>query len=398
MIGHIDADSFFASVLVRLHPHLEGKPLLALGMGGSCIIAASYEAKAYGVKTGMRLKDAKVLVPHAIEMAADFKETALASKQIEVALQDLCPVIEQMSIDEWYLDLRSLVGGVPEDLESWAKRTRECILHVTGLSMSLGISPTKTLAKMASEYRKPGGITVIKNKNREEFLRDRPLGAIGGIGKQRSKEMMQRQYKTAWDIACAPDSVLQEVCGKTGIELKRELSGTVIYRVTSERKPPKSISRCRAFKATQNRELLKAHLVKHLEYCTMKMRRQGLACTGCSLWLRRANLEGVHAHRRLAHESNTASQMLPIVLQALAGLMEPAERYNQIGLALHGLVASGTAQPSLFDDEEQAMHDEHVQAAIDALHARYGRDSVTRGTALAVKSGTVLDLDYVIVD
>ncbi|MEK7218705.1 MAG: DNA polymerase IV, partial [Patescibacteria group bacterium] len=122
----MDADSFFASVLVRQNPSLKGKPILALGMGGGCVIAASYEAKAKGVKTGMRVKDALLLVPDALRLPSDFRETGLASAQIESVLREMFPVIEQMSIDEWFVDLRALAGGVPPStsLEAFGRGVR----------------------------------------------------------------------------------------------------------------------------------------------------------------------------------------------------------------------------------------------------------------------------------
>ncbi len=163
MIAHVDADAFFASVLVRKDPRLQGKPLLALGMGGGCVIAASYEAKAKGVRTGMRLTDALRLCPEALKVHSDFRETGLASDQIVSIIEEHCPFIEQFSIDEWFLDLTSLVGGVPGDLTAWATHLRQEILKRTGLSVSAGIGASKLLAKMASEYRKPGGVTVVLN-------------------------------------------------------------------------------------------------------------------------------------------------------------------------------------------------------------------------------------------
>jgi nucleotidyltransferase/DNA polymerase involved in DNA repair len=182
VIAHVDADSFFASVLLRLYPHLRGKPLLAVGMGGNCVIAATYEAKAKGVKTGMRLSEARVLVPGAIEMPSDFRETGIASEQIEAILKDVFPIIEQMSIDEWFLDLRSMIGGVPKDPRAWGLETQKNVLQMTDLSVSIGIAPSKLLAKMAGEYRKPAGVTFLKESDIKAFLKDRPAAAIPGIG------------------------------------------------------------------------------------------------------------------------------------------------------------------------------------------------------------------------
>src|SRR3989338_5482226 len=127
MIAHIDVDAFFASVLVRADPSLQGKPLLALGMGGSCVIAASYEAKAKGIRTGMRLLDARKLCPGAIERISDFAEACRASAHIEEMLGRECPNMEKMSVDEWFLDLRTLVGGIPKDTSAWAFDTQQII-------------------------------------------------------------------------------------------------------------------------------------------------------------------------------------------------------------------------------------------------------------------------------
>jgi DNA polymerase-4 len=200
MFSHIDADAFFASVLVRKYPHLRGKPLLALGMGGGCVIAASYEAKACGVRTGMRFREAQALCPGALSMPSDFHEAARASQEIEDILRNTCPFIEQMSVDEWYMDLRGLVGGMPSSLGYWGEEMQTQILRKTGLSVSVGIAETKLLAKMAGEFRKPAGVTVIPVSTcsgkldvcRQEFLAQRPAAAIPGIGRKRVRHTDQR--------------------------------------------------------------------------------------------------------------------------------------------------------------------------------------------------------------
>ena len=128
------------------------------------MIAASYPAKAKGVRTGMRLNDAKALCPDAIALLSDFTEACRASGQIETILRSLTPAVEQMSVDEWYLDLRELVGGIPSDPGAWARTVQQTISQSVGIGMSVGIAQTKLLAKMASEYRKPAGITIVSDE------------------------------------------------------------------------------------------------------------------------------------------------------------------------------------------------------------------------------------------
>lgn len=391
-ICHIDADSFFASILVRKHPHLHGKPVIAVGMGGGCVIAATYEAKAKGVRTGMRLTDARKLCPGATEMPSDFRETGIASRAIEALLEEECPLLEQMSVDEWFLDLRSIIGGVPSVLQEWATRTREKVLLHTALSVSVGIASSKLLAKMASEYRKPAGITVLSATDIEAFLRDRPAAAIPGIGRARSPKVEALGLKTAWDIASASDLVLRELCGMPGIVMKRELLGECTDPVSDEVTPPKSISRCRSFRATADTAILKAHLLKHIEYIVTKMRRWGLVASHLSVWMRDADMHFHGDHIRLPEPADTVEQVVPAALQGFQHIAQSRRRYTQVGAALLGLVASEGSARSLFTSEKHAQNRESLQQALDALHAKYGRDSVTRASAVQVSSGTKVDI------
>ncbi len=461
MFAHVDADAFFASVLMRKHPELQGKPVLALGMGGTSVIAASYEAKAKGVRTGMRLTDARRLVPNAIEMASDFRETGLASKQIESTLGQLCPVIEQMSIDEWFLDLRTMVDGIPKNLDAWAQDVRKIVTQRTAISVSVGIGPTKTIAKMASEYRKPGGITVITMPDSSEathstfyilhstFLHDRPAAAIPGIGPRRQIETEAHGWKTAWDYANADPNLIRELFGKPGRELQQELLGESIYPIAAS-KPPKSVSRCRSFRSTANRDFVKAHLLKHLEYCTEKMRRSALATTEISVWVRTnaetrgrdaplgglnqnipnmmrldQNIPNMMHHNqniptrlnqntkdappgrlyrhdgqstRLTKPAETVDDLLIPTLACLKPLTDQRGPWNQVGLALNGLIASGSMQQSLFENPKDIADNEGLQKAVDQLHKRFGRDAVTRASALQVPSGTSKEMDLPIID
>lgn len=408
MFAHIDADSFFASVLVRKHPHLQGKPLFALGMGGGFIIAASYEARAFGVKTGMRLSDAIKLVPHAVQMKSDFRETGVASEQIEMILQQQCPLVEQMSIDEWYMDLNSVVAGCPQNLSEYGQMVRLDVLKRTGLSVSVGIAPTKLLAKMAGEYRKPGGVTVVFMNDvpvyeqlaldQKRFLRDRPAAAIPGIGRQRSIHAERHKWHTAWDIAMADSELLRQLFGRPGVDLKRELNGEVLSPVTVDHSPQKSISRCRSFKATHDKALLLAHVLRHLEYTVLKMRRQNLACRGVSVWLRDHHYEHAGYNATVPQPADTEEQLRPYIERCFKRAYQQRTGYTQAGLTLWKLVPTDTRQISLFENQEESLRDEQMQKTLDILHERFGRNSITRGAAIQVKSGTKRELDLPILE
>lgn len=359
--------------------------MIARGMGGSAVIAASYEAKAKGVKTGMPVREAIKLCPEAIQMDSDFRETGIASQQIENILMNVCPIIEQYSIDEWFLDLSSMVGGVPKDAEAWAKEMQRRVKGEVDISVSIGIGPTKILAKMTSEYRKPAGVSMINEElTIEQFLRSRPAEAIPGIGRARSVHAQAHSWDTAWDFAQADSILVQKLFGKPGVELQQELNGERVYAIISEVAPPKSVSRTRTFRATQSKEYLWAHILHHAQYVIFKMRKHQLACRGISVWLRDRDYRHHGTTKRLPQSLHTEETILPYLRKAFDDTYDSKYMYNQAGMALWDLWPIGATQASLFEDVEQRVTDEHLQSSLDALRKRYGRDVLTRGSALPV--------------
>ena len=385
MIAHIDADAFFASVLQRKHPRLKGKPLFALGAGGGCVIAASYEAKAKGVKTGMRATEARKLCKGAYEMPSDFEETAVASKQIASILGEQCPVMEKMSVDEWFLDLNSMQGGLPDNLFRWGEQIQKDIIKRVNISVSAGIASSKLLAKMGSEYNKPAGITVIHKGNLEAFLKDRPAAAIPGIGSRRSLHAEANHWKTAWDIANADEEKILRLFGRPGRTMQLELLGNCIQGIEEASGPPKSISRCRSFRATNDRERIFSSVLDHLSYTILKMRRHDLMCNEVGVWLRDNEYKHDGYNTKLPQPMDTEEQLLPYIRRCFTKLYNKTPRCTQTGLMLCGLRTKGSLQFSLFGDVRHASTSEQIQEKLDEIHERYGRTSLTRGSALPTK-------------
>lgn len=386
MIAHVDADAFFASVLQRLHPRLKGKALIASGMGGGCVIAASYPAKAKGVKTGMRIKEALGLCPEATVMPSDFRETGLASQQIESILRNTCPLVEEMSIDEWFLDLDALVGGTPADPEAWARELQAKIISSTDIGVSIGVAPTKTLAKMAGEERKPRGVTVLKTQSDiDAFLKRRPAAAIPGIGRKREIDVKARGWKTAHDIAYADEFVLKTLFGMGVVELAEEIRGEPVYAVTTETAAPKSVSRARSFPPTDDGGVLWAYAVQHLCYVVLKMRRHGLAARGVSVWLRNDSYDGGDdAALKLPRAFDAEADLIPFARRCFQRARRYNKRYTQVALALWHLVPGGTVQYSLFTDPAQVDRTDTLQKSLDGLRTRFGKDIVVPGAALPI--------------
>ncbi len=408
MIAHIDVDAFFASILVRQDPRLQGKPLLALGMGGGCVIAASYEAKAKGIKTGMRLMEARKLCPGAIERISDFSEACRASAHIEEILERQCPVMEKMSVDEWFLDLGSLVGGVPRDPGGWAKSTQKMIQQHLALSVSVGVGPTKTIAKMASEYRKPAGVTVIADCrlqiakgsfsaicNLQSFLRDRPAAAIPGIGPARTQHTEHHGWKTAWDFAHAPKDTVVRLFGKPGKELQQEILGISVYPVQVDDRPPKSISRCRSFRRTSDVMAIYGQLQEHMTVTVMRMRKQNLSARNLSVWLRNHEYKHTGTECRLPRSMDTEEELLVYARRAFQQVWKRGGMVTQVGLVLNNLTPAGGNQYSLFEEPKKSEQRKSMQEALDDIHERFGRDAVVRGPVVGLgrerkKRGTMV--------
>lgn len=386
MICHIDADAFFASVLQRKNPLLRGKPLLATGMGGGCVIAASYEAKAYGVKTGMRLSEAKRLVPKPVIMPSDFQEACVASEQLQDILNQACPLVQRYSVDEWFLDLNTLTGGLPSSLSIWAQTLQAKLHRSTGLTCSFGIASSKLLSKIASEYRKPAGITILYRNDIDGFLKDRPAEAIPGIGRRRALHAEANRWLTAWDISQANPASLKQIFGKPGLDMQRELQGECLEPVSNIAVPPKSISRCRSFYATRDEETLYAHLMAHLTRTVLKMRLQDLSCQRVTVWLRNDTYDKHLGHDfKLPQPVATESELLPYLRRCFLQSYVAGQAYTQVGLGLMDLRPQTLPQYSLFQSPLQLAKCEKIQTALDNVHQRYGRDAVVRGSAISIQ-------------
>ncbi|MCK5017678.1 MAG: hypothetical protein KAS32_11495 [Candidatus Peribacteraceae bacterium] len=385
MIAHLDADAFFASVLKRKDPSLNGKPLLVTGMGGGCVIAASYEAKAYGVKTGMRLSDAKKLVPNFVVLPSDFKEACVASMALQDIIQKESSIVERYSVDEWFFDLNAKAGGLPRNLNTWSEILQQYIIKSANLSVSIGIAPSKLLAKMASEYKKPAGRTILYESDIEVFLKSLCAEAIPGIGRSRSIHAQARNWNTAWDIANADCEKIQKLFGKPGLEMQRELMGEYVNPIEHEKRPPKSISRCRSFRVTGNKDDLFAYVLTHLTRTLLKMRLQNLSCTKVSVWLRGDDYKNFKcAELSLPQIMATEEEILPYVKACFTKSFQKGSSYTQVGLGLLDLRPKALPQYSLFANPLQLEGCEKIQKALDSVHEKYGRDAVMRGGAMPV--------------
>ena len=244
LIAHLDADCFYVSCERVRDPSLRNMPCGVLGNQGACVIAKSYEAKAAGIKTGMPIWEAVKLCPQAVFLKRDFRWYEVLSRQMLDLLRTVSPSVEYYSIDEMFFDARELAATFSLPLVEAAKALQLRILHEIGVPVSMGVSLSKTLAKLISDTAKPFGCGVLTDPAEiPEYLQSRPVEEITGIGERSRRKLEPFGIRTCWDYARADRKLIQRLLTITGECRWYELHGEAIQPILTERPAHKMIGR-----------------------------------------------------------------------------------------------------------------------------------------------------------
>lgn len=260
MIGHVDADCFYVSAERVRFPHLQGLPVAVLGNHGACIIAKSYEMKAAGVKTGVPIWEAVPICPHAVYLKRDFTWYEVLSRRMLSIVQTISPLVEFYSIDEqFYLARETTLAA--------ARQLQQRLLRGVGVPVSIGIAPTKTLAKLISDSSKPFGCgVVLDDQDRRRLLHSLPVEAITGIAKRNAAKLAAYGIKTCEQFAAADRAFIRWLLTKTGEDLWWELNGTPVLPIQVKRPNHKFISRGGSIgAASRDPARIKAFVVRNVE-------------------------------------------------------------------------------------------------------------------------------------
>jgi DNA polymerase-4 len=239
-ILHIDMDAFYASVEQRDKPELRGKPV---AVGGDpnrrgVVAAASYEARAFGVRSAIPMARAVRLCPHLVIVPADFQRYRAASQRVFEIFRSVTPLVEPLSLDEAYLDVTENAWGEPLG-QSVAKRLKAAIKDATGLTASAGVAPNKFLAKIASAWQKPDGLTVIAPERVETFLQKLPVDALWGVGPVTAARLRERGIERLVDVRSIDAAALREAVG-SGADWLRQLANGIDDRAVEPHRETKS--------------------------------------------------------------------------------------------------------------------------------------------------------------
>jgi DNA polymerase-4/DNA polymerase V len=376
-ILHVDGDGFFAGCEVAKNPSLRGKPVV-VGRERGMALAMTYEAKARGVKRGMTGSEVKRICPDVIFLDADHESYELFSHRMNNVIERYSSDIERYSVDESFADITGMRLPLKMSYEEIALSLKKTLREELGMTFSIGVAPTKVLAKIASNFKKPDGLTIIPGKDIETFLAKFPIGDVWGIGKQTTAYMEKLHIKTALEFANSDQYWVESHFSKPYQELWKELRGEKALALhTGERKPYVSLMRTRTFTPPRSdRKFIIAELSRHVEVVCARAREHGLAGRNISFFLKTQGFKYVGLNLRLSRTTNIPEEVLALVLSKFGELYEEHTLYRAAGVTISDLTSIAARQLDLFDITLRIERLEKIYKEVDELNVKHGKTLV----------------------
>jgi DNA polymerase-4 len=385
---HADLDSFFASVEQRDDPSLRGKPTI---VGGGVVLAASYEAKRFGVYTPMGLKAARRLCPDARVVPPRFHAYSEASKRVFAIFEDTTPLVEGLSIDEAFLDVRGMERsfGTPRQL---AERLRARVKDEVGLPITVGIARTKFLAKVASAVAKPDGLLEVDPAKELEFLHPLPVERLWGVGPKTAERLHAWGLRTVGDVAEFPLELLEGIIGKASGRHLNALAHNLDPRriETGRRRRSIGAQRARGRRPWTHAEL-DADLASLVDRVTRRMRKARRVGKTVILRLRFDDFERATRSRTLGQATASTETILRAARELLHETLPLLEQrgVTLVGISVTSLETADRIQLAIPLD---GRHLDELDEALDAVRDRFGSTAVTRAALLERGTGIEMPL------
>ena len=380
-ILHVDMDAFYASVEQRDDPSLGGKPLVVGGGSNRGVVAAaSYEARKFGIRSAMPMRDAYRRCPDLLRVAPQMSHYAAVSKEVFTIFREFTPFVEGLSLDEAFLDVSASLTLFGDEV-SIAREVKNRIKSQTALTASVGVAPNKLVAKIASDLDKPDGLCVVTQENMRETLDPLPARVIPGIGRETLAKLTRVGIETIADLRQAPDRDLEPIFGKFTQRTRDRASGIDDRPVISSR-ADKSISAEETFDSdlaeipAMNRQLLRLS-----ERTASRIRAKELVAGTVQVKIRQADFSTFTRQRALRPPGNSTDQLY----EAAKGLLHdwlldfPGARIRLLGVG--GSDLSKDAQPDLFAPDVAAGGTQ-LDQTVDEIRDRFGSLSVGRARTL----------------
>jgi DNA polymerase-4 len=381
IILHVDFDAFFASVEVRRNPDLRGKPIIVGGTSNRGVVStASYEAREFGVHSAMPIWEARRRCPHGIFLPVDGPAYAEYSARAREILARFSPRMDPASIDEAYLDVTGsirLFGG----LEALLARIKSDIREELGITISIGCAPNRLVAKMASDWDKPDGLSIVLPEELPERLFGLPVGVIPGVGGVTREKLAQMGVTTIGQLARVPLTLLERHFGKHGTYLHRAAhgrdDGAVPYYEPGD-DDRKQISREETLaQDTRDPEVLEQRLLALSEEVARRLRRRGQFARTITLKVKLSNFRLFTRSETLPVATDLEDDIFAHAREMMAKVRFGAQRARLIGVGVSNLTDEATAnQLSLFAEAEDRR--EELAKARDEVVERFGKGAITR--------------------
>ena len=348
------------------------------------VASMSYEAKARGITRGMRLFEVKRLCPDAVLLPSDYETYGLLSRRMFTIVRRYTPAVEEYSIDECFADLTGLQRPLHMSYLQIVEKIKRDLDTELGFTFSAGLAPNKVLAKIASKWKKPSGLTTIPGRDIHLFLTDLPVNKVWGIGAKTTALLNKFGIQTALDFAQQPEFWVNKWLTKPGYEIWQELNGhSILPLITEEKSTYQTIQKVKTFTPpSSDRNFVFSQLSKNIESACIKARRYRLAAQGAAIFLKTQQFRYRWLEVRFTHATAFPHQIVRAIEPAFAQLFQPEEEYRATGVVLLKLDEDTMIQLDLFGEALKAERFSRVYKAVDHMREKYGKHTVYLGTSL----------------
>ncbi len=380
IIALIDGNNFFAGCEILMNPNLIGKAVCVLSNNDGCVIARSNEAKKMGIKMGMPYFMAKREYPKAIYLSADFSLYHDLSQRLMIYLNNYSDKIDVYSIDEAFIDITGLNKFLGLSLQELAYKIKTEIEKDIGISVSVGVSYSKILAKTASYKAKSRrGIYVIEKYLIHNELQNIPVEEVWGVGRNIARSLRSQGIFYADEILLKDDNFYRYNYGKKGLELKYELSGISVLPVTGIVETPKSIQRTRAFpEFSSNKEYIFTELELHLHNVCKKLRENNLRTSFIAVMLRTKDFRVYYNEVKLDFYTDSELMLKDKISKLLNNIFIDDIIYRASGVYASGFSDDTMVQLDLFENK-QNKKSEKLSSVLDKMEDKYGKGIISFG-------------------
>ena len=381
-IALIDCDSFFVSCERKLNPELKGVPVAVVSGERGCVISRSKEAKMLGLPMGLPLFQAVQRVPECIYISANHYAYTKISKQVMNILKDFSPNVDVYSIDEAFVDFTGLTKLYKKNYFKLARELQKRIADEVDIPVTIGISRSKTLAKLASDKAKntSARIAVIGKCGIHHLLEFTEIQEVWGIGRKLGVRLRGLGVRTALDFINKDDKWVKSKFGKNGLTSKAELSGIMVSPISNEVELPKSISDTKSFlEFSSDLQFLKNELSIHIHESCARLRKIDCKCATIGVLLKTKDFRTLYSKVQLDIPTDFEFEISRAAFPLLTEMFNSREVYRSVGIVLEDFREKAEEQLTLFSNNEKKEQNEKLGQSLDKLEKKFGRNIVRTG-------------------